>query len=134
VRSILSVSAVFVGGGLGTAARLLTDDAIPHQDDAFPLSTIIINIVGSFLLGFLVARVWPVAPPWLRAGLGPGLLGGFTTFSAVIVSLITLTVSGHVLEAVVYLVASVVLGFGAAALGLRVGRRADSVPTIEVDE
>ena len=126
--------AVLVGGAIGTALRLLTDDLIVHHDNQFPWSTLIINILGSFVLAVLVARVWPTAPDWLKAGLGPGLVGGFTTFSAVMVSMVTLASSGRVLIALVYIVVSLVLGLGAALLGLVVGRRSRRTPPIGVDE
>ncbi len=126
--------AVFVGGALGTALRLGLDATLVHRDDEFPLSTLIINVVGSLVLAVLVARLWPIAPSWVRAGLGPGLVGGFTTFSAVMVSMVTLAASSQILLALGYLVATLVLGFGAAALGFWIGRRRDGVPTIEVDE
>jgi CrcB protein len=131
VRNLL---AVFLGGAVGTALRLVLDATIVHRDDQFPLSTLIINVVGSFVLAILAARLWPVAPGWVRAALGPGLLGGFTTFSAVMVSMVTLAASSEILLALVYLAATLVLGFGAAALGFRIGGRRDAAPTIEVDE
>jgi fluoride exporter len=126
--------AVFIGGVVGTGARLELDALIPHSDSQFPLDTLLINIVGSFLLAVFVSRLWPISPAWLRAGLGPGLLGGFTTFSAVMVSMVTLAASSQVLLALVYALLSLALGFGAAALGFRIARRADAVPTIEADE
>jgi CrcB protein len=125
--------AVFIGGALGTALRLGLDATIVHADDQFPLSTLLINIVGSFALAVLVARLWPVAPAWLRAGLGPGLVGGFTTFSAVMVSMVTLAANSQILLALAYLAATLVLGFGAAALGFRIGRER-TVPPLGVDE
>jgi fluoride exporter len=131
VRSLL---AVFVGGSVGTALRLVLDATIVHHDDQFPLDTLLINIVGSFVLAVLVSRLWPITPDWLRAALGPGLVGGFTTFSAVMVSMVTLAAVGEILPALVYLVLTLVFGFGAAALGFRFGRRPNSAPTIEVDE
>jgi len=131
VRSLL---AVFLGGALGTLLRLLLDATIVHRDDQFPLSTLLINVVGSLVLSILVSRLWPVAPSWVRAGLGPGLVGGFTTFSAVMVSMVTLAASSQILLALGYLVATLVLGFGAAALGFRIGWRRNASPTIEVDE
>ena len=112
--------AVIAGGMLGTAARITIDTLLPHSDRDFPLSTLIINVVGSFALGLLVARVWPVAAPWLRAGLGVGLLGSFTTFSAMAVSLVTLGVGW---TALLYLVLSIGLGLLAAFAGLRLGSR-----------
>lgn len=112
-----------VGGLAGTALRLGIDVAIPHTDDSFPVSTLLINTIGAFTLGLLVARVWPHAPDWLRAGLGAGLLGSFTTFSAVAVSLVSLSRAEEWMLAAGYLVTTVLLGLGAAWLGIRVGSR-----------
>jgi CrcB protein len=129
----MTLLAVVLGGILGTGLRLAIDELVV-PDSAFPWATLLINVVGSFALGVLVARVWPSAPSWLRAGLGTGLLGSFTTFSALIVGLLTLTAAGTTLLAVVYLVASLVLGFAAALLGIRLGVPAPTAPPIEADE
>jgi fluoride exporter len=113
--------AVLVGGAVGTAVRLGIDTAIPHGDAEFPVSTLVVNTVGAFALGLLVGRVWLAAPGWLRAGLGAGLLGSFTTFSALAVSLVSLTAAGFGMLALAYLAATLALGLAAAALGLRLG-------------
>jgi CrcB protein len=126
--------AVFLGGAIGSAIRLSLDAAIPHSDSEFPLSTLLVNIIGSFVLALFVTRLWPIVPHWLRSGLGPGLVGGFTTFSAVMVSMVTLAADSEVVQALGYLGITLVLGFGAAALGFLLGRRRDSDPTIEMDE
>lgn len=129
------VIAVFVGGVLGTGARLGLDTLIPHTDSTFPWSTLLINVVGSFALGVLVARSWDRLPAWGRAGLGPGVIGSFTTFSAIMVSLVTLAENDEPVLAGVYLVASLVLGFAAAGLGIWVGRPPGSAaPDLAVDE
>lgn len=109
---------------LGTGLRLAIDLAFPAERDAFPWATLAVNVVGSFMLGALVSTLWirEGTPSWLKAGLGAGLLGAFTTFSAVMVSLVALAASGEWMPAVGYLVASVALGLAAAALGLRAGR------------
>jgi len=114
--------AVLLGGAVGTALRLGIDTAIPHGDDAFPLSTLAINTLGAGLLGVLVARLWPRVPAWQRAGLGAGLLGSFTTFSAFAVSVVALSAAGEWMLAALYLVATLGLGWTAAALGLSLGR------------
>ena len=129
-----SLIAVFIGGAIGTAIRLALDALIHHRDDQFPLSTLLINVVGSLVLAILVSRLWPRVPEWLRAGLGPGVLGGFTTFSAIMVSMVTLAASAQIMLAIAYLVLTLVLGFGAAALGFWLGRSSTSVPIIEIDE
>jgi CrcB protein len=131
---MLAVVAVLIGGALGTAARAGLDLWIHHSDHQFPLDTLLINVVGSIVLGFLAARVWPVAPNWVRAGVGPGLLGGFTTFSAVMASMVTLAAGGHVVLALLYIVATLVLGLGGAALGLVLGHRRGESPIVSADE
>ena len=124
------VVAVSVGGVIGTGLRLTLDTVIPHTDTDFPLSTLLINVMGSFVLGALVATLWRRArtPNWLKVGLGAGIVGSFTTFSALIVSLITQAHHGLWMFAVLYLVLSLVLGFGAALLGLSLGRRPRTTP------
>jgi CrcB protein len=119
VRDIL---AVIVGGLVGTGLRLAIDTALPHTDAGFPWSTLVINTIGAFTLAVLVARVWKGAPSWLRAGLGAGLLGSFTTFSALAVSLVSLAATNEWMPTLAYLAATLVLGLTAAWLGLRLGR------------
>lgn len=114
--------AVLVGGTIGTGLRLLVETLIPNGDTGFPLSTLLVNVVGSFVLGLVVARFWSGAAPWLRAGVGTGMIGSFTTFSAVMVSLVAQGSHGLWLLAVGYFVLTFVLGLLAAMLGLRVGR------------
>ncbi|MDM4762218.1 CrcB family protein [Galbitalea sp. SE-J8] len=116
-------AAVVVGAALGTGARLGLDTLVPHAGTQFPVSTFVINLVGSSLLGVVVARLWPVAPAWLRAGLGPGFVGTFTTFSALAVSIVTITDAGAAPVAIAYAALSLVGGLAAAFGGLAVGRR-----------
>jgi CrcB protein len=122
------VLAVLAGGAVGTGLRLAIDLLLPPGRADLPIGTFLVNLVGSFALGVLVARVWPVAPEWLRVALGPGLLGSFTTFSALAVSAVALTASGAGVTAVVYVAASLVGGIAAAALGIRLGAPAASAP------
>ncbi|MGB3908936.1 MAG: CrcB family protein [Pseudolysinimonas sp.] len=130
-----TVLAVLAGGAVGTGARLTVDLLLPHGGADLPIGTFLVNLVGSFALGVLVARLWPVAPEWLRVGLGPGLLGSFTTFSALAVSAVELTTEGAGVTAAVYVVASLVGGITAAALGIRFGApRATAPPPIGADE
>jgi CrcB protein len=130
----MTLLAVVLGGLLGTGLRLALDTLLPNGDTVFPWATLLINLIGSFALGLLVARFWPTAPAWLKAGLGPGLMGAFTTFSALIVSLLTLTRAGMPVTALLYLLVSVAGGLVAAALGLRLGRTSPRTPPIEADE
>ncbi|PTT66838.1 FluC/FEX family fluoride channel, partial [Arthrobacter sp. HMWF013] len=78
----------------------------------------------SFVLAVLTT-LWIARPAtafWLRAGLGPGLLGSFTTFSAVVFSMDQLARAGGHPAWIAYLALSLLLGLGAAAGGWRTGR------------
>ncbi|MEJ3403654.1 CrcB family protein [Rathayibacter sp. YIM 133350] len=120
-----SVSAVAVGGLVGTGIRLAIDAVLPHAGADFPWATLLINVSGALALGWLVGGIWkrPHVPSWLRAGLGAGVLGSYTTFSAMVVSVIDMGASDAGAGAAAYLAASLVVGFAAAALGLAVGSR-----------
>jgi CrcB protein len=133
---LLEIVAVLVGGALGTALRVAVDATLPHDTAQFALSTVLVNTVGAFVLGLLVATLWPRVPGWARAGLGAGVLGSFTTFSALAVAVVALAEVGDVLVAVATVVASLVLGLLAAWAGLAAGgRRARAASgRYEIDE
>lgn len=116
--------AVAMGGLAGTELRYGLGLAFPETAGTMPLTTLGINVAGSFVLAGLTT-VWMARPRtafWLRAGLGPGLLGSFTTFSAVIFSIDQLATAGEHPVWMAYLGLSLVLGLGAAAGGWRTGR------------
>jgi CrcB protein len=104
---------VALGGMLGTAARLGLGMLVPDA----ALGVLVANIVGALLLGILTARL-PASD--LRIFLGTGVLGGFTTYSALAVDGVQLWASAPVL-AVGSVVVSLAGGIAAAALGLRLG-------------
>ncbi len=116
--------AVAVGGLLGTELRYGLGLAFPDHTGAVPWTTLGINVAGSFVLATLTT-LWIARPHtafWLRAGLGPGLLGSFTTFSAVIFSIDQLARTEDHPVWLAYLGLSLLLGLGAAAAGWRTGR------------
>jgi CrcB protein len=91
------------------------------HSEALIWSTVAINILGSFLLGLLVAEHWFARD--LREGLGVGFLGGFTTFSTFSVQVVLEADAGEPGRAIAYAVVSVVGGIAAAAGGYALGRR-----------
>ena len=116
--------AVALGGLAGTELRYGLGLAFPEPAGTMPWTTLGINVAGSFVLAALTT-VWMALPHtafWLRAGLGPGLLGSFTTFSAVLFSIDRLASAGEHPVWIAYLGLSLLLGFGAAAGGWRTGR------------
>lgn len=79
----MTVLGLAIGGGLGALARYCIEGVIaPRQRSPFPLSTLVVNVAGSFMLGGLVGLVVTDRLPdyWLIWG-GTGFLGAFTTFS-----------------------------------------------------
>lgn len=111
---------VGIGGTLGVLARYGVSRLTLHTD-ALLWSTVGINIAGSFLLGLLVAENWFDRD--VREALGVGFLGGFTTFSTFSVQIVLDVDAGEPGRAAGYLLASVVGGVAAAALGYALGRR-----------
>ena len=96
----------------------------PETAGTMPWTTLVINVVGSFVLAALTT-VWIARPKtafWLRAGLGPGLLGSFTTFSAVVFVIDQQFRAGFHASWLAYLGLSLVLGLGAAAAGWKTGK------------
>ena len=73
--------AVCLAGALGSGARYLLSIAIPSRE--FPFPTLSVNLIGSFMMGFVMP--WGVRQQWSPQALTAvttGLLGGFTTYSA----------------------------------------------------
>jgi len=120
---VLAYLAVFVGGLVGTGLRLAIDTALPHAADAFPTSTLVVNLSGTFALGWLAGGLWtrPSVPSWLRAGIGSGVIGSFTTLSAVMGSLVLLDRGGQTGLAALYLGMSLAGGLALAGAGLKLG-------------
>ncbi len=112
---------VALGGAAGTLARFAIAQALPVR--GFPVATLGINVVGSFILGALAAAL-PArsASPALTAALTVGFCGGFTTRSTFALETVRMGGDGLTGRAVAYVVATVCLCVAAAALGLAVGR------------
>ncbi|WP_164670067.1 fluoride efflux transporter CrcB [Virgibacillus doumboii] len=108
-----------IGGSLGAAVRYLLGNLISGRtQNPFPLGTWIINITGSFLLGYLAQlHLTNQISEWLWLFGGVGFCGAYTTFSTFGHETITLILSKKVKFAVVYVVTSIVVGIISAAIG-----------------
>jgi len=119
--------AVALGGALGSLARYLLADVVTAlTGPRFPWGTLLINVVGSFVIGLIAAATVPPAhiamDPDVRIFLMVGLCGGFTTFSAFSLQTLELTQAGQLWPAAGYVVGSVVLCLVAVWLGWLAGR------------
>lgn len=113
---------VALGGALGSVARALVGWAIPAG--RLPWATIVINIVGSLLIGWLMGRLVTVNEENLRAHSFwvVGVCGGFTTFSAFSWQTVEQFQKGNVTAALANIVLSVVACVLATWLGWRLAR------------
>jgi len=140
---LLAWLGVAAGGAVGSLARAGTDALLPRAGaDAWPWSTLLVNVVGAFALGVVLVVLAAHAP---SGGLGAlarpflvtGLLGGLTTFSAYSEQVRDLLASGHGATAATYAVGSLLAGVAAVAAGRAVADRwAPGAPLVaeEVDE
>jgi len=96
---------VMIGGATGSALRYWVGIQIPLRVGEFPTPTFLVNMVGSFILGCLVAGSMtqtPIPRPLLLL-LATGFCGGFTTYSAFAVENVALFENGNILAAMLYI-------------------------------
>ena len=128
------VLAVAVGGVAGALARAAVSYALPHEPTAWPWATFAVNLVGCLVLGLLLAWIDARHDGWAADGLrrarlarpflASGVLGGFTTFSTFSVEAVRMAGAGATALALLYVVASVVLGVALVLAGRRLGAAA----------
>jgi fluoride exporter len=118
--------AVFIGGGLGSLARLGMGRWVGLAANDFPWSTLLINLAACLVLGFasgMAAGNKETIHPVLRIGITTGFCGGFSTFSTFSLESVDLVSNGKILLCGAYVLASVSLCFVGIWLGQAIGRR-----------
>jgi CrcB protein len=116
---------VALGGALGSVARFLLGTLVQQRaGGAFPLGTLVVNISGSLLLGFLLeyALASPAISREVRALLTTGFCGGYTTFSTFSFETVRMVQDGDYRRASLYVGLSVALSLGGSFLGLGMAR------------
>ena len=107
--------AVALGGALGAVLRWTLGDVVP-DGTGFPWTTFAINVTGSLALAWLPALGAVRRRQVLAVGLGPGLLGGYTTLSAYSEQTRVLLADGHVATALLYVVGTLLACLVAVAV------------------
>lgn len=109
---------VFAGGVLGAPIRYVLDRSIQSRHDSvFPFGTLAVNLIGSLLLGILLAT----APPGLLALAGTGFCGALTTFSTFGFETLRLLEEGSLAQAGLNALGSLTAGIAAALAGYLLG-------------
>lgn len=112
-----------LGGALGSIARHGVGLWLARRAPAFPWGTLLVNVLGSLLLGVVVTlalrgRVGETA----RLALGTGVLGGFTTYSTFNYETIALAQAGHLGRAALYVGATLIGALVGGVAGIALGR------------
>lgn len=117
---------ICLAGAVGTGARFLTSEFVQHTfGEAFPHSTFLINITGSFLFSVImvIGLNTTALSPTLRIVLTTGLLGGFTTYSSFNYETLQYFQNGEFGRGIIYMVGTVLACLLAGIAGLMLARR-----------
>jgi len=119
---VRELTAIFAGGTIGAIARVALADAFPHARDAWPWTTFAVNLVGAFVLGWVVTRLPPAS--YRRPFLGIGVCGAMTTFATLQLELLRMldAPAPSYPLALAYAAASLLGGLAAVRLGIAVAR------------
>ncbi|MGH9088697.1 MAG: fluoride efflux transporter FluC [Acidimicrobiales bacterium] len=129
------LAAIFAGGFLGTLARYSVGRAWPTPVGHFPTDIFVINTSGAFVLGLLLT-VLLERLRWRNRLVSPfavtGVLGGWTTYSSLVVGATTVAHDGHLALAAGYLALSLLCGAAGVALAIALvrSRQLDALATV----
>lgn len=113
--------AIFLGGAIGGGLRYLV--SLMVTNDAFPFSTLTVNVIGALLMGIFSTYFisYFKAHPNIKKLITTGFLGTLTTYSSLSLETVELLERGHIFLAGTYLLVSLLLGFIFIAIGYRKG-------------
>jgi CrcB protein len=126
LEALGKILSVAVGGAFGAVARYLINvSPAANLFDKFPFPTFLINISGSFLIGFLLILLTDKVQVSdnVRMAIIVGFLGAFTTFSTFEMEIVGLVRDRQIVMAMVYLFLSVLVGFVGVIAGITLARR-----------
>jgi fluoride exporter len=120
-----ALAVVALGGVIGSLGRYAVGLLLPHAAGEFPWATLVVNVSGAFAMGLLVAFLVdrPGTHRLARPFLGVGVLGGWTTFSALAVDVVQLGAADRVSLVISYVAGTFLVGTLAVAAGTVVGQR-----------
>lgn len=118
---MLKIFVVFLGGGLGAMLRYFVTTQLAGKLGNFPIGTLAVNILGSFLIGivtgFFIGKLNEVSEV-LKIFFAVGFLGGFSTLASFSIETVNLFQSGNIFSAVLNIILTFSTGIIACAIGL----------------
>jgi CrcB protein len=111
---------VGLGGAIGSIMRYLISQALQGSTGLFPIGTMAVNVIGSIILGALFAMQETSGEVFKQSiwlFLTVGICGGFTTFSAFGLETYLLWKEKHVVEAMLYMISSMIVAPASIAIG-----------------
>lgn len=121
--TLIPVFCVAAGGAIGSLLRYAAVQVVQHFHPwAFPAGTMLVNVLGSLIIGVMMARLVHQPSESAQLFFVTGVLGGFTTFSAFSWDALQLLQRGQAASAAFYVGGSVILSLAAVAAGWQMGR------------
>ena len=117
----MEILAVGLGGAIGAMLRFYISEIIVY-DGGFPLATLTANLLGCFLLSFLLSGGLLQHHPRVKLALATGLLGSFTTFSTFSYETVMLVNNGLFNLALLYICLSILGGLGCSLIGFKLAK------------
>lgn len=121
INPVILYTFIAIGGASGAMLRFFISQIILNWlGKGFPFATLVVNISGSFIMGFLYGLIEQgvIEVSVYRTLIGIGFLGAFTTFSTFSLDSLLLIQQGEIVKAITNVVLNVVLCIGAAAVGM----------------
>lgn len=119
---MVKILLLLAGGGIGTVARYVVSDYThKYYLGSFPMGTLAVNMLGSFVIGLLWGMLdMQNVSHGVKAFLFIGILGGFTTFSSYAIESFNMLKDGDTKLALLNILANNVLSIGLAVVGLMI--------------
>jgi len=117
---------IALGGAIGSLIRYIIGLFLQNAKSGFPLSTFLVNVIGSFAIGIIFYILKDTSNENLKAFIVIGFLGGFTTFSAFSIDVLNLIIAKEYFTSALYISMTFVFSLSAVFLGFLLVRLINS--------
>jgi len=123
INNLYLLLVVCIGASIGSVLRWLIYSAVEEKlHDTFA-ATLIVNLLGSFIIGIFYVLFKEIHSPVLRVLMMTGVLASFTTFSTFSLDALRLLTQGQIMAASMHIITQVVLGVSFCYLGVKIGQK-----------